>query len=217
VTPGIISIGQNFDVINVTGGNVGVRKINLQYLNIPIACKLRLIDLSFFRVSFLGSISAAYLLNGKEMVSHEDSKLKFPDGIVPPVLPPTYTRVYDGVISPMVHKYTMLTTSDYNPIQFFVGIGLRSDWDVSESWRVSFDLRANYGLLEPRNSSYLDQAEAFQMLYDIAGTRHDMFVQLNVGVSKYVVLERKDQKKRVKGTNTPKNRSRRKRNSKSRR
>lgn len=200
VTPGIISIGQNFDVVNTTSGNVGVRTINLQYLNVPIACKLRLIDLSFFRVSLLGSVSAAYLLKGKETITHEDAKLKFPDEIVPPILPPTYTRVYDGVLSPAVSKYTMLTKTNFNPIQFFVGIGLRSDWDVSESWRVSFDLRANYGLLEPRNNAYLDQAKTFQTLYDIAGTRRDMFVQLNIGVSKYITLEKKDRKKNGKVT-----------------
>src|SRR6187401_365383 len=57
ITPGIITIGQNFSVNNTTGGDVGIRKINLQYLDIPIACKLRLIDLSFFRVSFLGAAS----------------------------------------------------------------------------------------------------------------------------------------------------------------
>lgn len=199
VTPGIITIGQNFDVNNTTGGDVGVRKINLQYLNVPIACKLRLIDLSFFRVSFLGSASVAYLLNGKETITHEDAKLKFPDEIVPPVLPPTYTRVYDGVLSPAVSNYTMLSKTDFNLTQFFVGIGLRSDWDVSESWRISFDLRANYGLLESRKTSYLDKVKTYQTLYDIAGTRRDMFVQLSVGIAKYVRVEKKDKAKKVKG------------------
>jgi len=205
VSPGVITIGQNFDVVNVTGGNVGVRKISLHYLNFPVAFKLKLIDLSFFRISLLGSASAAYLLKGKETITHEDAKLKFPDEIVPPVLPPTYTRVYDGVLSPAVNQYPMLLASDYNPIQFFAGLGMRSDWDVSESWRISFDLRANYGFLEPRTSSYINQAKAYQKLYDIAGTRHDMFVQLNIGISKYIVVEKKDKKKKVKGTPVRKN------------
>ncbi len=202
LSPSITTIGQNFYVVNTTGGHEGVRKINLQYFNIPIACKLRIIDMSFFRVSFLGSLSAAYLLKGKETVSHSDTKLKFPDEVVPPVLPPDYVREYDGVQSPAVNRYLMLGKNDFNPIQFFVGAGFRSDWDVSQSWRVSFDLRANYGILEPRNNGYLAKLNTYQTLYDIPGTRRDMFVQFTIGVSKFVDIEKndRDKKKKIKGS-----------------
>ncbi len=202
LSPGITTVGQNFHVVNTTGGHEGVRKINLQYLNIPIGCKVRMIDMSFFRVSFIGSVSAAYLLKGKETISHNDAKLKFPDEIVPPVLPPTYIREYDGVLSPVVSKYQMLQRSDFKPIQFFAAVGFRSDWDVSESWRISFDLRVNYGLLESRTTTYLTKVSTYQTLYDIAGARRDMFAQLTVGISRYVDVEKKDRekKKQIKGS-----------------
>ncbi len=204
VSPGLTTIGQNFHVVNTTGGHEGVRKINLQYLNIPIACKLRIIDMSFFRVSFIGSVSAAYLLKGKESVSHNDAKLKIPDEIVPPILPPDYIREYDGVLSPVVRKYSMLTKNDFKPMQFFVAAGLRSDWDMSESWRVSFDLRLNYGLLEPRKDTYLTKLSTYQTLYDIAGNRRDMFAQFTIGISKYVDVEKNDREKKKKIKGSPK-------------
>jgi hypothetical protein len=50
--PGIINVGQNFYVTNTLGGQEGLRKIDLQYLNLPIAFKVHLIDLSFFIQSF---------------------------------------------------------------------------------------------------------------------------------------------------------------------
>jgi hypothetical protein len=202
LSPGITTVGQNFHVINTTGGHEGLRKINLQYLNVPIGCKFRIIDMSFFRVSFIGSVSGAYLLKGKETINHYDAKLKFPDEIVPPILPSAYIREYDGVLSPTVNTYQMLQRSNFKPIQFFVAVGFRSDWDVSESWRVSFDLRVNYGLLEPRTTSYLDKVSTYQTLYDIAGARRDMFVQLMVGASRFVDIEKKDRekKKQIKGS-----------------
>ncbi len=204
ISAGITTIGQNFYVKNIKGGHEGVRKINIQYLNIPIAVKFKIIDLSFFRVSGLGSVSVAYAIKGNETISHEEAKLKFIDEIVPPILPPTYIREYDGVLSPATQNFSMLTKSDFKPIQFFVAAGFRSDWDVSESWRVSFDLRVNYGLLEPRTSSYLSKLNTYQTLYDIAGTRRDMFVQFNVGVSRFVNVEKRDREKKKKINDSPK-------------
>ena len=81
ISPGITTIGQNFYVKNTKGGHEGVRKINIQYLNIPIAVKFKIIDLSFFRVSSLGSVSVAYAIKGNETISHEEAKLKFIDEI----------------------------------------------------------------------------------------------------------------------------------------
>ncbi len=207
LSPGITNIGQNFYVVNTTGGHEGTRKINLTYLNIPIACKVRLIDMSFFKVSFIGSFSAAYLLKGRETVSHSDSKLKFIDEIVPPVLPTNYVREYDGVLSPTVKDYSMLAKNDFNSFQFFVGAGFRSDWDVSQSWRISFDLRANYGLLDPRTSVYLAKVENFQTLYDLPGIRRDMFMQFTIGIAKYKELERKDREKSKSVNGSPKRRT----------
>ena len=47
--PGIINVGQNFYVTNTSGGQEGLRKIDLQYLNVPIALKVHLINLSFLK------------------------------------------------------------------------------------------------------------------------------------------------------------------------
>ena len=104
ISPGIINTGQNFYVVNTSGGQNGNRTINLQYLNLPAAFKVHIIDLSFLKISGLVSISAAYLLNGEEKVSHTDTKLEFPEEVYP-ILPPGYTVQYDGVVVPEVNDY----------------------------------------------------------------------------------------------------------------
>ena len=103
-SPGIINVGQNFYVVNTSGGQDGIRKINLQYLNIPLAFKVHIIDLSFFKMSVLASISAAYLLDGTETVRHNETKLYFPEEVYP-ILPADYIVTYDGVAVPEVNDY----------------------------------------------------------------------------------------------------------------
>jgi hypothetical protein len=201
ISPGIIHIGQNFYVINTSGGQEGQRKINQHYFNIPAAFKLHIIDLSFFKISFLGGASFAYLTKGTELISHEATKLKFEPEVYP-ILPPDYTIVYDGVLVPKVDDYKMVTKRDFNPYQIFVLAGFRSDWDMTDAWRMSIDFRVNYGILEPRSDSYVKALDDYQELYALPGKRKDTFAQFTVGFSRYIILEKKDKerKKQIKNT-----------------
>lgn len=201
ISPGIINLGQNFYVVNTSGGHEGRRKIDLQYLNIPVAFKIHIIRLSFFKISGLVSFSAAYLMDGKETVNHSATKLTFPEEVYP-ILPADYIVQYDGVAVPEVDSYFISEKKDFIPIQFFAAAGFRSDWDVSNHWRVSFDFRVNYGINEPREKEYLDKLNAYQTLYDIPGKRKDVFAQLSIGISRYIEFEKSDveRKKKLKGS-----------------
>jgi hypothetical protein len=194
LTPSLISIGQNFHVVNTVGGNEGLRRIDMQYLTIPIALKVHVIDLSFFKISLIGGAAMSYLLKGEESISHNHAKFRFPP-LVYPVLPSEYIIEYDGIIAPKVDDHTMLTKSDYNSLQCFVSAGFRSDWDVSEKWRISLDMRGNYGLAETRSDAYLQKASAYQQQYDIAGKRREIFASLNIGIARYVEVDKDNRKK----------------------
>jgi len=189
--PGLVNVGQNFYVVNTSGGQQGTRKINLHYANIPVALKLHVIDMAFFRLSFVAGGSFAYLLQGKETVSHAQTKLAFPAKVYP-ILPSSYTVVYDGVISPAVSDYTMLSKQDFKSYQVFALMGFRSDWQADDHWMVSFDFRMNYGIFDPRTNSYLDKVNNYQTLYDIPGRRRDMFLQINIGISRFMEFEKKE-------------------------
>lgn len=210
LSPGIVNIGQSAYVVNTVGGQVGRRNINLQYAQLPVGIKVHVIDLSFFRVSAVASVSPAYLLSGSETITHNEAKLKFPTAVYP-ILPSGYTVEYDGVLSPAVKKYTLLEKKDFNSLQIFASAGFRSDWDVANHWRLSFDFRVNYGILEPRTASYLDKVKANQALYDLPGIRRDLFAQLSIGMARYIEFEKsdRDRKKRLSGKSrmyTPKKR-----------
>ena len=209
VDPSVIRIGQNFHVINTQGGQVGERKIDLTYFQIPAGLKLHIIDLSFFKVSFVASVGVAFLLKGQETITHKGViTLDFPTAVTgaegsPEAAQfetdhPGYSVQYDGVrITPSMNNRKLLEKSDFQSFQLFGGIGFRSDWDLTESWRVSFDLRGNIGVLEPRKSSYLDQAKDHKAIYDIYGSRRDLFLSFNIGIARTIEIEPKEKERKV--------------------
>jgi hypothetical protein len=201
VSPGLVNLGQTFYVVNTVGGQDGRRTLDLQYLQIPVAFKVHVISLSFFRVSALASVAPAFLLRGREVVGHTASKLIFPTEVYP-ILPPDYVVQYDGVVVPDVDEYVISDKEDFKPFQVFVAAGFRSDWDVSDHWRVSLDFRLNYGIYESRTDAYLQSLNNYQELYAVPGTRPDLFPQLTIGISRFISLERRDidQRKRLKGS-----------------
>lgn len=186
--PSLITIGQNFYALNTVGGHEGLRKVNMRYLSVPIGLKLHMIDLSFFRVSFITGFGLGYLMKGEETISHNNAKYRFPEEVYP-ILPPDYIVEYDGVLAPKVDNFLMLQKKDFNGMQFFGSLGIRSDWDVSQNWRVTLDVRANYSILETRTNAYLKQIESHQTLYDIPGKRREIFASLNIGISRFVDLD----------------------------
>ncbi|WP_133259612.1 hypothetical protein [Pseudochryseolinea flava] len=189
-SPGIVNTGQNYFIVNNRGGHEGIQKTNLQYLAVPLAAKFYLIDLTFFKVSAVTGVSAALLLNGRQLITHDAGLFRFQDELYP-ILPNTYTPMADGVQAPKVNSFTMAEKTDFKNTQLFVLLGIRSDWNASEDWRVSFDMRVNFGLLDPRTNSYQDKIARYQTLYSLPGSRHEFFAQLTVGVSRYVVIKPK--------------------------
>jgi hypothetical protein len=198
--PVIFQAGQYFNVINISGGDVGERKIDLTYLQVPVGFKLHMIDLHFFKVSFVASAGAAYLISGKETISHGAATLKFPQGVISN-LPPDYVPTFPGsseIITPTVGNLTLLQKEDFKPFQIFGAIGFRSDWDIKETVRISFDFRAYYGILEPRTSNYLMRVENNEAIYDRTGSRRDLWAMLTIGISKTAEIEPRQKQSREK-------------------
>jgi hypothetical protein len=194
LTPGLVNIGQDMNIVNSVGGFEGTRKISMNYLQMPITFKFHVIDLAFFKVSILAGISPSYLINGTETITHNYAKFRFPAAVYP-ILPPDYIVEYDGVIAPQTNKMQILRTEDFNRFQLFGSFGFRSDWDFKESWRIAFDFRANYGINETRNGAYLAQIRTNEKLYDLDGERRELFGSLTIGIARYIEVDKQKSQK----------------------
>jgi hypothetical protein len=196
ISPGLFTTGQDFFMVNTVGGHEGTRKIDLHYLNIPAAFKFHLIDLDFLKTSFVFGAGPAFLLKGKEEISHDAAKFYFPP-VVYPNLPDNYNIEYDGVLAPNIEKLSILEKSDFDPFQLFGFIGVRSDWYFSESWKVSFDFRANYTFFDNRTDDYMARLNTYQTIYDIPGKRKDIVGSFTIGISRYIENEMTEKNRKV--------------------
>jgi hypothetical protein len=201
LTPGLVNIGQNYHMVNIVGGHEGTRKINLSYATFPIALKFHLIDLIFLKTSFIMGASPSFLLKGKEELTHNNAKFYFPAAVYP-YLPSDYTVQYDGVIAPDMKKFAMLDKEDFKTLQTFGFIGIVSDWYLSNAWKVSFDIRAQYSFQDNRSLDYLERLENYEQIYDVPGKRRDIVLNFAIGVSRYIEFEKKQQQEKAsrKGT-----------------
>lgn len=201
ISPGMYSIGQDYNVVNNEGGHDGHRDITMRYIMLPVAFKLHVIELDFFRVSATASLTGSYLYDMDDKLTHSVTKLLFPSETYP-YLPEGYSVEYDGVITPEVNDMDISVTDDYNSFHLFAGLGLRADWDVSDHWRVSIDARMNFGIFEPRNDEYMGRINSYQSIYDYPGDRREMFAAVTFGIGRFLDFDagEKERAKKRKGT-----------------
>jgi hypothetical protein len=193
-TPSYLQIGQKYLIRNTVGGEVGVRDIQMDFFSLPIALKLHINDLSFFRLSAVAAINVNYLVNGRESISHSVSKIKYPTGVSIPT-DPGYIISFDGVFVPEVDNLEYVSADKFNALQVFAGVGLHSDFDLSDNLSLNFDGRVNFGIVDSRKSDYLDKLKNPTGPIDFAnkpgapdlyGQRRDVYLTVNFGLS-YII------------------------------
>ena len=189
ITPSFTKIGQEYILENTVGGDVGTREIKLDYLSLPIALKLHLNDMSFFRLSAVAALSFNYLISGKEISNHSAAKLNYPQGVMIPT-EPGYTQVFDGVLVPEVIDQEYVGKDKYNAFQLFAAVGLRSDFDLNDDWSLNFDGRANFGLFDPRKKDYIDQLKQPIDAPDLYGSRREVFLSVGIGISRIIQIKK---------------------------
>lgn len=203
LTPNYTITGQKFIIKNTTGGEVGTRDVKMNYFSVPVALKLHINDMSFFRLSLVAAITPSFLINGQETYTisspGQSTKLKYPSGVSIPT-DPGYEIVYDGVFVPDMDDEVYVSKDKYNAFQLFAAVGLRSDFDLNDDWSINFDGRANFGILDTRNTTYLDQLKNPSGPADINGNpgapdlygqRRELFLSASFGISRIIQTKQK--------------------------
>jgi Outer membrane protein beta-barrel domain len=188
MTPSFVKIGQKFAIQNTAGGTVGKRDVQMDYFSLPMALKLHLNDLAFFRLSVVAAVNFDYLISGKEVITHSASKLKYPKGVIIPS-DPGYTEVYDGVFVPEINGQTYVTKDKFRSFQISAGVGFHSDFDFNDDWSMSFDGRAVFGIFDPRKDSYLNTLRGPGDTADLFGQRREVYLAASVGFSRIIQIK----------------------------
>lgn len=200
ISPGMFTLGQDYYVVNSAGGQDGDRSLDLSYVMLPASFKIHLIDLSFFRVSAMATGSVGFLYGVSDVLKHDYTKLRFPLETYPLLPQPPYSVEYDGVISPAT-DLAISRKEDYKSIQVFAGVGLCADWNVTQHWRVNFDVRVNYGLFDSRQDEYKARIARYESVYELPGDRREMFAQVSIGIARFLDFDKadRDREKNLKG------------------
>lgn len=194
LTPAYVALGQTFKIKNTTGGDVGFRYVKTNYFTVPVALKIHINDLSFFRLSLVAALSPSILITGQETITNDAAKIKYPAGVSVPT-GPGYAQSYDGVFVPAVNKQVYVSKDKFNLFQLFGSLGLRSDFDLNDNWSINYDGRVNFGIFDPRKTSYIQQLKnpsgpadvnGNPGAPDLYGPRRDLFISLEIGFCRII-------------------------------
>lgn len=194
ISPSYTRIGQNFIIKNSAGGEIGTREILMDYVSVPIALKLHINDMAFFRLSALAALNFNYLISGSETFTHSAGKIRYPAGISVPI-DPGYVVAYDGVFVPQVSNLVYVSKDKFNSLQLFAAVGLRSDFDLNDDWSINFDGRINFGIFDSRTSDYINQMKnpsgpadinGNPGAPDVYGQRREVYISVGFGISRII-------------------------------
>ncbi|MBS1490619.1 MAG: outer membrane beta-barrel protein [Bacteroidetes bacterium] len=210
-TPSYTQIGQKFTIVNYAGGTVGIRDVQMNYFSLPIALRLHVNDVAFFRLSIVAAVNFSYLMKGQETLTIDAvpsvRKLAYPPGISVPQSP-DYQITYNGVVVPNLNNSVYVSNDKFSRFQIFAGVGFHSDFDINDNWSISFDGRANFGIFDPRTPAYINQLKnptgppdinSNPGSPDIYGQRRDIYLSATFGVARIIQIKTKFREK----TSTP--------------
>lgn len=201
LTPNYTQTGQKFIIKNTTGGDVGTRNVQMNYFSVPVALKLHINDMSFFRLSLVAAITPSFLIKGEDTftISSPDqaTKLRYPAGVSIPT-DPGYEQVYDGVFVPQLDNEVYVSKDKFNAFQLFAALGLRSDFDLNDDWSLNFDGRANFGIFDTRTAAYIDELKnpagppdinGNPGAPDLYGQRREIYLSVAFGISRIIQIK----------------------------
>jgi hypothetical protein len=196
LTPQYLRTGQSFYIRNTVGGIVGSRDVLMDFVSLPVAVKIRLADVSFFSLSLVAGVNLQYLVDGRELISHEAAKLRFPSTVAVPDLP-GYIETFDGVLVPEVDELEYVSKDNFKPFQLFAALGIRGDYNISEDWSINLDGRVNFGIVDPREDSYINSLKAPGDVSDLFGERRDIYVSAAIGIARTIEIKQKFNRDRL--------------------
>lgn len=179
--------GQIYEVIDVAKTVVGERRIDLQYLHIPLLFKFMSGKTTKARMNFSLGPQLSLLKEGKETLEYSASVQEIPPGVE---IPEGAVENGDGTYQvPELTTTELLSVKAENELQRFkesevqIAGSLGMDLDVAPNVYLSALVRANYSLTDMRNEELIELLkQGGNLADDIFGRRANLLVGIQFGV-----------------------------------
>lgn len=185
--------GQIYELVDVAGKVAGERKIDLQYINIPMMMKFMGGGDGKARTNFNFGPQLSLLSKAKETLQADGgSTFTIPEGL-------SFEDVeadFEGAINNGDGTYSMPQGStspkdllskeanDFRNAEFQLAMAFGFDLDLSKHLYLSAQVRANYSLTDMRNGDVIDAIKAGNA-GDVFGSRANLLVGVQMGLHWY--------------------------------
>ncbi len=179
--------GQIYEVIDVAKEVVGERRIDLQYVHIPLLFKFMSGKTNRARMNFSLGPQLSLLREGTETLEYDASVQEIPPGVE---IPEGAVENGDGTYNvPELTTTELLSSAAENELEKFknsevqIAGSLGVDVDITPNIYLSTMIRANYSLTDMRNEELIDLLrQGGNVAEDVFGRRANVLVGLQFGV-----------------------------------
>lgn len=174
---------QTMEIIDAAKKSIGERKLDMQYLQLPVMMKFMSGGDGGARANFNIGPQLSVLLDAVESIEHEGGTLVIPDD---PnwELPDGATDNGDGTYTtpavPSTDVYTK-AAGDFANTQFSIAAAIGLDVDLSKHLYLATQIRMNYSITDMRNQDVFD-AVANGSSQDVISSSANLAVGVQLGL-----------------------------------
>ncbi len=178
--------GQIYEIIDVAETVVGERRIDLNYIHLPLLMRFMSGGNSGTRANFNIGPQLSLLTDAKEVIEYSASTQTFPAGVELPAGAEEIVQNPDGTVTAEVppqspEEILSKKTNDFKNTEFQIAAAFGLDIDLSRHLYLSTQIRANYSLTDMRNGDVIDSIKSGNGS-DIFGQRANLIVGVQLGL-----------------------------------
>ena len=178
--------GQVYEIIDVADRIVGERKIDLNYVHLPLLMRFMSGGNSGARANFSLGPQLSLLTNASEVTQYSASTQTFPEDITLPDGATNIVHHTNGTVTATVPAQSPTEilskkSGDFKNKEFQIAAALGLDVDLARHFYLSVQFRGNYSLTDMRNGDVIDSIKNGDGS-DMFGQRANLLVGVQLGL-----------------------------------
>ncbi len=183
--------GQVYELIDVDKKVAGERKIELEYIHMPLLIRFMSDGTSGARANFNLGPQLSILTDARETIEAQGGEFKIPDGVAFASIKAEFPEATQSQQQASQRTYSLPEMSqqeilskknnDFRSTEFHIAAAFGLDIDLSRHLFLTTQIRANYSLTDMRNGDVIDSIKNGAGS-DVFGQRANLLVGIQVGI-----------------------------------